>query len=113
MFQAPSHRLLLVLAAAGLASTAVPALAKADKGDQNTTTMRVEQRDGKTVYCVSDMLVGSHLPREVCKDRAGWARDGLVIPERQERAADSARQPAAPSAGGGQAAPIPSAPKAP
>ena len=97
MFNSPrSHRLILTLVAAGIAGSAVPAFAKQPAADQSKTRMTIEQKDGQTVYCVTDRAsTGTILNNKVCHTRSEWADKGLVIPEQQQRAGDSAKsQPA-------------------
>jgi hypothetical protein len=93
MFKAPLTAPLAILAAASLAVSAGPALAKAAKSDEPTTRMTVKHKDGQTLYCVRDEAkTGQLMGNSICKSREEWAQSGLNIP------ADGR------SAGGGDAA---------
>ncbi len=92
MFNSPRPRaLLLVLAIATLGTASVPAFAKDDNaGAKGSTQMTVQHRNGKTLYCVNDpATTGTRLPTQLCQNREEWARQGLVIPEQQQRASDN------------------------
>lgn len=91
MFKVPLIALTATASIAMLGFAAMPAAAKTDDGKMVLT---VEQRNGKTLYCLTENNVtGSRLPVKICQNRAGWAKEGIKFPEDRSAAGEGTETP--------------------
>jgi hypothetical protein len=90
MFKAP----LIALAATAAAATLGFTMPAAAKTDDSKMTLTVEQRNGQTVYCLTEnSRTGTRLPAKICQSRAEWTKEGVKFPEDRSAAGSSAETP--------------------
>lgn len=73
-------------AATLIVATAAPAMARDTTPSNSTQATEVPAAKADTKrYCVSDTIVGSRLPKKVCKTRAQWMADDNFDPLAPQR----------------------------
>lgn len=72
-----------------LATLTAPAFATETPKNLKETKAQIIQRDGKTLYCVKDIITGSLIPKRLCMTAAEWSDEGaqIKLPQDQKLAA--------------------------
>lgn len=76
-------------AALSLAALTAPGFAAEAPKNLQETKAQIIQRNGKTLYCIKDMITGSLIPHRTCMTAAEWSDAGaqIKLPQDQKLAA--------------------------
>ena len=85
------NKISIIATAATLSLAALTAPASAAEAPKNLkeTKAQIIQRNGKTLYCVKEMITGSLIPNRTCMTAAEWSDAGaqIKLPQDQKLAA--------------------------
>lgn len=81
------------IAVAGLFAFSAPAFA--GSADETVRQYRAKpvKMNGTTVYCISEKMSGSYIPKRVCQTKRSWAEAGARVIEKNAQAYASNEQP--------------------
>ena len=81
--------IIATVATFSLAALTAPALAAEAPKNLKETKAQIIQRNGKTLYCVKEMITGSLIPNRTCMTAAEWSDAGaqIKLPQDQKLAA--------------------------
>lgn len=85
------NKISIIATAATLSLAALTAPASAAEAPKNLkeTKAQIIQRNGKTLYCVKEMITGSLIPKRTCMTATEWSDAGaqIKLPQDQKLAA--------------------------